>query len=190
MRHGIRSGVLAFVAALAVAGAPCLSGDPRPHGAAGIALRDFLYADCGAGEDGGALVEVKRHGDVVVPPLARALRDGPEARTVARVRRDLEDEWTERQAFLAGKAQTGLDPAALQAALSLTRDEFVEAGHVRFVQGIRERAAMGLAAVGSSAALRALDEARAFADPELSRIIAVALEHFAVPSRPPAAAPR
>ncbi len=125
---------------------------------ASAALRHFLSVDCEVGAEGTALEKLLQYANQLEPELRRILLDGPDESRQNEVRETLEAEWDRREAFLAGNPRLGLSPDDLLAVHTVQREEYLEHGAARFASVIRERAAIGLAAIGSPTALRTLHE--------------------------------
>ncbi len=134
---------------------------------ASAALRHFLTVDCEVGEEGAALDRLLLYADRLEPKLRNVLLNGPDDSTQNEVRETLEAEWDRRVAFLSTNPQLGLNPDDLLAAHAVVREEYLEQGAARFATVCRERAVIGLAAIGSPTALRPLREQASRLDDDL-----------------------
>ncbi len=143
---------------------------------ASAALRHFLTVDCEVGEEGAALDRLLLYADQLEPDLRKLLLDGPDDSTQNEVRETLEAEWDRRVAFLSTNPQLVLNPDDLRAAHAVVREEYLEQGAARFATLFRERAVIGLAAIGSPTALRTLREQASRVDDDLRDLIRTALE--------------
>ena len=135
------------------------------------AMRRFVLTDCEFGEQGSALDALREHGVQLVPELERLLADGPGETLLDEFTNSLEQRWEERQAFLETAPQLGLDSQTLFAVTTVSHDTFIERERRRFDLACRERAAIGLAGIGSPPAWRALRRASHQADPTLRGMI-------------------
>jgi len=135
------------------------------------ALRTFVLTDCEFGEQVSALDALREHGGQLVPELERLLADGPAETLLEEFTNSLEQRWDERQAFLETGPQLGLDSQALLDVTTLSHDAFLERERRRFDLGCRERAAIGLAGIGSPSSWRALRRVSEQADPTLRDMI-------------------
>ena len=142
---------------------------------AAAALRHFLAVDCEVGQEGVALEQLLPHAEQLEPELRELLRDGPDGSTRDEVRESLEAEWDRREAFLSSNPQLGLSPDHLLAVHAVQREEYLERGTARFANLCRERAVIGLAAIGSPTALRTLREQANQVDGDLRDLIQAAL---------------
>jgi hypothetical protein len=146
--------------------------DAAPAPEALDALHRFLHVDCEVGEDEPALNDLLRHAEALEPELGRLLLDGPGGPLLDEETAALERAWERRAAFLESNPRIGLDQDTLGEVLAVSRAEFVEQGIRRFDISCREKAVVGLAAIGSSAARRTLNEAmRAVSDEALLDLI-------------------
>ncbi len=143
---------------------------------ASAALRHFLTVDCEVGEEGAALDRLLLYAGQREPELRQVLLDGPDDSTQNEVRETLEAEWDRRVAFLSTNPQLGLNPDDLLAAHAVVREEYLEQGAARFAAVCRERAVIGLVAIGSPTALRTLREQANRVDDDLRDLIQSALE--------------
>ena len=84
-------------------------------------------------------------------------------------------EWDRRVAFLTTNPQLGLNPDDLLAAHAVGHEEYLEQGAARFATLCRERAVIGLAAIGSPTALSTLREEASRVDDDLRDLIQSAL---------------
>jgi hypothetical protein len=139
------------------------------------ALRDFTSRDCEVGSEGVALSRLLEHATAVQGELIRILREGPDAVTAAELQIAAEEAWSRRAAFLASNPPLGLSPESLLAVHAVAREPWIEARVAREVEGMRERAAIGLAAIGVAEAILALQDVRRGAGPELRSVIESAL---------------
>ena len=142
---------------------------------AASALRHFLTVDCEVGGEGAALERLLRYSEQLEPKLRELLQDGPDRSTMNGVRESLEAEWDRREAFLSSNPQLGLDPDDLLAVQAVQREEYLGHGAARFANVCRERAVIGLAAIGSPTALRTLREQASQVDDDLRDLIRAAL---------------
>ncbi len=143
---------------------------------ASAALRHFLTVDCEVGEEGAALDRLLLYADQLEPELRKVLLDGPDDSTQNEVRETLEAEWDRRVAFLSTNPQLGLNPDDLLAAHAVVREEYLEQGAARFATVYREKAVIGLAAIGSPTALGTLREQASRVDDDLRYLIQTVLE--------------
>jgi len=135
------------------------------------AMRRFVLTDCELGEQVTALDALREHGGQLVPELERLLADGPGETLLDEDMSALEQRWEQRQAFLQTGPELGLDPQALLDVTTLSHDTFIERERRRFDLGCREKAAIGLAGIGTPPAWRALRRVSEHADPALQGII-------------------
>jgi hypothetical protein len=135
------------------------------------ALRRFVLTDCEFGEQVSALDALREHGGQLVPELERLLADGPGGTLLDEVTNSLERRWTKRQAFLETGPDLGLDSQALLDVTTLSHDVFIERELRRFDLGCREKAAVGLAGIGTHRAWRALRRVSEQTDPALQQMI-------------------
>jgi hypothetical protein len=140
------------------------------------AMRTFVLTDCEFGEQVSALDALREHGEPLVPELERLLAEGPDEVLFYDVTGALERRWEARQAFLETGPQLGLDPQALLDVTTMAREAFIERERRRFDLACREKAAVGLAGIGSPRAWRALRRVSEQADPILREMILSILE--------------
>jgi hypothetical protein len=133
--------------------------DAGPTPEALEALRHYLLVDCEVGEETPALTLLLRHAEVIEPELRRLLLEGPDDSLRGEVTAALVDEWERRAAFLETNPDLGLDAHVLAAVLQISETDFIERGQERFDLACREKAVVGLDAIGSPGARRALGEA-------------------------------
>ncbi len=143
---------------------------------ASAALRHFLTVDCEVGEEGTAFDRLLLYADQLEPELRKVLLDGPDESTQNELRESLEAEWDRRVAFLSTNPQLGLNPDDLLAVHTVVREEYLGQGAARFATVCRERAVIGLAAIGSPTALSTLREQAGRVDDDLRDLIRTALE--------------
>jgi hypothetical protein len=149
------------------------------------ALQHFLELDCGVGQDGTALDAIVNHADALEPELARLLREGPDGSTLAEATARAEQSWRRREAFLKTNPHLGLDEQGRLDVLTVTRDEFVSDAVNHVVRRYKEKAAVGLAAIGSPEGLRTLRETRDLADDDLRDFILMVERRFKPTTRDP-----
>ena len=142
---------------------------------AAAALSHFLAIDCAAGEEGTALDSLLLYANQLEPELRKLLVVGPDAATQNAVRETLDAEWGRRVAFLSTHPQLGLSPDDLLAVHAVEYEEYLEQGAARFATQCRERAVIGLAAIGSPTALSTLREEVSRVDDDLRELIQSAL---------------
>jgi hypothetical protein len=158
MKSMAKTLALALVIGTAVASTASAQ-DAAPPPEALAALRHFVLVDCEVGEEGSALDGVLLHAEALEPELGRLLVDGPDGPLLDEVTAALEQEWERRAAFLESNPRLGLDADALRDVLSISREEFIAMGRQRFDLNSREKAVVGLAAIGSAGARSTLREA-------------------------------
>ena len=142
---------------------------------ASAALRHFLMVDCEVGEEGMAHERLLRYANQLEPELRKMLLDGPDDSRQNEVRETLEAEWDRRVAFLSTNPHLGLNPDDLLAVHAVQRDQYLEQGAARFASLYRERAVIGLVAIGSPTALRTLRDQADRVDDDLRSLIRAAL---------------
>ena len=103
------------------------------------------------------------------------LLDGPDGSTMDDLRDSFKQEWERREVILSSNPQLGLNPDDLLAVHAVQREEYLEHGAARFANVCRERAVIGLAAIGSPTALRTLREQASQVDDDLRDLIQAAL---------------
>jgi hypothetical protein len=135
------------------------------------ALRAFVLTDCELGEETSSLDALREHAGPLVPELERMLTDGPDPTLLAEATSAMEQRWEDRQAFLESAPRLGLDPEALLAVTTLSHDAYIEREQRRFDLTCREKAAIGLAGIGSPSAWRALRRASEQGDPALRETV-------------------
>ena len=112
------------------------------------------------------------------PELIAVLRDGPDKQTIDETQRALEEQWKLREAFLSKNPKLGLKESEIRMAQSLTRESFISQGRAQVILKYREQAAIGLAAIGSPEAIKALRESSQKGDESLQTVIKAALEIY------------
>jgi hypothetical protein len=142
---------------------------------AAAALQYFLTVDCEVGGEGAALESLLLYAEQLEPELRELLLDGPDGSTMDDVRESLEAEWDRREAFLSSNPQLGLNPDDLLAVHAVQREEYLDHGATRFANVCRERAVIGLAAIGSPTALGTLREQASQVEDDLRDLIQAAL---------------
>ncbi len=142
------------------------------------ALNYYLNVDCEIPVRRDGLDQLLKFKDVLEPRLISLLKEGPDEESLAGVRRDLEESWSAREKFLAQNPQPGLTEDQLKLARGVSRDEYLEQGRKQFILKYKEKAAIGLAAIGSPLGLRTLREAVAKSDETMRAVINSALKQF------------
>jgi geranylgeranyl pyrophosphate synthase len=89
------------------------------------------------------------------------LREGPDKATPDSYLRAVDEQWQRREAFLKQNPELGLGKEDLERAHRLTKEEYVTQAREQFIRKYREKAAIGLAAIGSDDGRRALRETAA-----------------------------
>lgn len=142
------------------------------------ALRYFLDTDCEVVNGSNPVGQLLKYKVELEPVLIALLNKGPEPEALSEVQRYLETSWARREAFLRENPQLGLKDEDLKILREMKREDYIKSGHDRFVQKHREKAAIGLAAIGSPAALTALQEASKEANESLRTVIQSALTKY------------
>lgn len=120
------------------------------------ALQRFLNLECQVGEGGSLVDEILDYHDLLEPKFMALLHEGSDSMTVAKEQQSLEQAWARRQAFLGGNPNLGLGAEELGVVWGLSQESFMKRGMLRFLDLCRERAVIGLAAIGSPSAMEAL----------------------------------
>ncbi len=142
------------------------------------ALTYYLNVDCEIPLRRDGLDQILKYKDVLEPRLISLLKEGPDEESLAAVRRDLEESWSAREKFLAQNPQLGLTENQLKLARGVSRDEYLEQGRKQFILKYKEKAAIGLAAIGSPLGLKTLREAATKSDETMRAVINGALKTF------------
>ncbi len=142
------------------------------------ALTYYLNVDCEIPVRRDGLDQLLKYKDVLEPRLISLFKEGPDEESLAAVRRDLEESWSAREKFLAQNPQMGLTEDQLKLARGVSRDGYLEQGRKQFILKYKEKAAIGLAAIGSPLALKTLREAAAKSDETMRAVINGALKQF------------
>jgi hypothetical protein len=150
----------------------------EPSADAKTALKHFLDVDCEVGEEGEALNRLLSFKTDLEPQLIAELRDGPDKQTLDESQRALEEQWNVRQAYLSRKPNLGLNAKQLQVVIGLTREAFITEGREQIILKHRENAAIGLAAIGSPEAIKALRQVSEKGDEALKTVIQAALQKY------------
>ena len=139
---------------------------------ASTALQHFLYVSSEVDEERGeALRGLLDHKVLVEPKLIELLREGPSQETLDSFLAGVDERWRQREAFLKQNSDLGLTKDVLERARSLTREQYTDLARNQFVRQHREKAAIGLAAIGSPEGRSALREVAAREDDELRDFI-------------------
>lgn len=159
--------LLISAALIAVTGIAFAGGDEALRGA----VDRFVALDCTTGEATPTAGELRTHGDSAIPLLRQLLDSGPDPLAIENVRLQIEARWEARQAFLESSLATGLSIESQQNVRLRKHDAYVSARLDAYIDHVRERAALGLFAIGSSAARRALAESAAAQAGDLGDLI-------------------
>ena len=180
MRNTIRATLVAVVAFAVIATLGYFSAAQRPElsSDAKIAVQHFLDTDCELKEQGEALNRMLAFMAAVEPYLIAVLRDGPDKQTLDELQRSLEEQWSVREAYLRKNPDLGLKENELQIAKGVTKDAFISQARDRVILKYREKSAIGLAAIGSPDAIKALREAGEKGDEALRTVIQAALRKY------------
>jgi len=180
MKTQIKATLLTAMAFLIVATFGYLSAAQRPElpAEAKAALKHFLDVDCEDTEQGEALKKMLTFKEALEPELIAVLRDGPDKQTLDQAQRALEEEWNLREAFLRKNPKLGLKESELQNVRSLTRESFINQGRAQIILKYREKSAIGLVAIGSPEATKALREVSQKGDESLQTVIKAAQEIY------------
>ncbi len=143
------------------------------------ALRYFLDVDCEINGRTVAVEQLLRYRAELEPRLITLLREGPDPEALAEMQRGLEQRWSQREAFLRQDPKIGLTEEQMRLAKSVSKEAYINQGREQFIRKYRQKAAIGLAAIGSPEALKALREASAKADEDLRAVIRAAIARFA-----------
>lgn len=143
-----------------------------------VALQYYLDVDCEIDRGSEPLNQLLKFKDVLAATLIALLREGPDQEALAEFQRSLEQRWAQREAFLRQNPELGLKQEDLERARSVTKEAYVKQGREQFIRKYREKAAIGLAAIGSPEAIRTLSEVSEKADEELRTVIQSALKRF------------
>ncbi len=142
------------------------------------ALRYFLDTDCEVVNGSNPLDQLLKYKVELEPLLLTLLKSGPDPEALAEVQRYLESSWARREAFLRENPQLGLNEDEMKILRETKKEDYLRLGRDRFVEKHREKAAIGLAAIGSPAALRALQEASKEENESLRTVIQSALAKY------------
>jgi hypothetical protein len=118
-----------------------------------------METDCEVGEAVQAVAALHAHAPALESDLERLLREGPSAEIREAATGRIVERWDARASFLESNPTLGLDPAARLALVTISREAWIGREIRRLERRVRERAAEGLAALGSPRALRALRRA-------------------------------
>ncbi len=142
------------------------------------ALQYFLDVDCEIGGRTQAVDQLLKFKIELEPRLITLLKEGPDQEALAEMQRGLEQRWSQREAFLRQDPQIGLTEEQLRVAKSLTKEAYINQGREQFIRKYRQKAAIGLAAIGSPEALKTLREVSAKGDEDLREVIRAATARF------------
>jgi len=135
------------------------------------AIDHYIGHDCGVGEPAGHDEALRAHGDSAVPLLQQLLDAGPDPVTVQTMRAEFERSWDARQAYLESSGATGFSIESQQNVMLRSRESYLNQRLESYRARVRERAAQGLATIGSPTARRALVESAAGQDGSLRDLI-------------------
>jgi len=135
------------------------------------AIDRYIGYDCAVGETDSLDQELLAHGDAAIPRLQQLLNAGPDAAALETMRAEFERHWEARMAFLESSGATGLSIESQQNVTLRDHDSYLNRRLESYRARIRERAARGLAAIGSPAARRALAESATGQEGSLSELI-------------------
>lgn len=156
----------------------CLAQQPSLPREASEALQQFLDVDCEIDNRVPALDQLLKFKAALEPRLIKLLKEGPDKQVLDEAQRSLEARWSEREVFLRKNPELGLKGSDLEASKAVTKEAYVNQGRAQLVRKYQEKAAIGLAAIGSPEALKALREASEKADEGLRAVIQSALPKF------------
>jgi hypothetical protein len=142
------------------------------------ALQYFLDVDCEIDGRTRAVEQLLKYKIELEPRLVTLLKEGPDQQALAEMQRGLEQRWSQREAFLRQDPKMGLTEEQLRLAKSVTKEAYINQGREQFVRKYRQKAAIGLAAIGSPEALKTLREVSAKADEDLREVIRAATARF------------
>lgn len=143
-----------------------------------VALQYYLDVDCEVDRGGEPLNQLLKFKDVLEASLITLLKEGPDQQTLSEVQRTLDQRWAQREAFLRQNPELGLKEEDLQRARSVTKEDYIKQGREQFIQKYREKAAIGLAAIGSPEGIKTLREVSEKANGDLRSVIQSALKQF------------
>ena len=135
------------------------------------AIEHYVGHDCEVGEAGGYDQKLRAHGDEAIPLLQQLLDDGPDPAALDAMRAEIERSWEARLEFLESSGATGLSIESQQNVTLRDHESYVNRRLDSYRARVRERAAHGLATIGSPAARRALVESAAGQVGSLSDLI-------------------
>jgi hypothetical protein len=159
MKFQKHQALLVLVGALLIGGLPgALAQEPQISAEARAALHYFLQVDCEVDTRGDALSSVLKFRELI-PLLAQALREGPDAETSSKNDRSLEEQWNSREQYLKGNPSLGLKDDQVQLARQVTKESYIKTGRENLIKKYRQKAAVGLAAFNTPDAQKALQAA-------------------------------
>jgi hypothetical protein len=135
------------------------------------AIDRYIGYDCAVGQTDALDQELLAHGDAAIPRLQQLLDAGPDAAALETMRVEIERHWEARREFLESSEPTGLSIESQQNVTLRDRESYLDRRLNNYLARVRERAALGLAAIGSPAARRALVESATGQEGELSDLI-------------------
>jgi hypothetical protein len=123
--------------------------DLSPERKTEIVRNVLTWLECEECEEG-QLERVRKQGDVAVPTLAAALKEGPSPASLELLRMGLEERYDKLQAYATTHKDMKIDQS---------KDEFVDHYMGNYDSLYRIRAAEALSAIGSKQSRKALEEA-------------------------------
>jgi hypothetical protein len=121
-------------------------------------LKNWLMTRCEVHETGKVRAELVQLGNQTVPALIAAAQQGPDANVIGQRQADLSDAYDSVQQVLATGGPAGLDSSDVAVLKTQSRQDFIAEDVDAFVLSYRARALQGLAVVGGSAAIQALQQ--------------------------------
>src|SRR5713226_8219348 len=117
----------------------------------------WLYSNCEAGEEGRLEAQLLQFKVDLEPFFLEALRRGPDDKETANLQRSAEARYTQRQELLKSGQGLPMSEADLNAARSVTLQQYVEQEKQDFNLRYKSQAASGLGIVGGPKAKAALE---------------------------------